>query len=125
MCRQRVRIEIVDVAGMDEAHRGCQLEGFGERAIRDSGSYDAGGEAEHWTEDSYLVEEMRVDIAAGVVRGSAGRDTGWYWMTTVCVGTGTGHCTSVLESAGHSDSAEVLVWAEEEEVDQQDLGLGR
>jgi hypothetical protein len=29
----------------------------------------------------------------------------------------TGHCTSVLESAGHFDSAEVLGWAEEEEVD--------
>jgi hypothetical protein len=63
-----------------------------------------------------------VDIAAGVVRGSgvfgsAGRDTGWCWMTTACAGTVTGHCTSVLESAGHFDSAEVLGWAEEEEVD--------
>jgi hypothetical protein len=42
-----VRIEIVGVAGMDEAHRVCQLGAFGEREIRDSGSYDAGGEAEH------------------------------------------------------------------------------
>jgi hypothetical protein len=117
-----VRIEIVGVADMDEAHRVCQLGEFGEREIRDSGSYGAGGEAEHWLGDSCLVEEMRVDIAAGVVRGSGGfgsaeRDTGWYWTRTVCAGTVTGHCTSVLESAGHSDSAGVLGWAEGEEVD--------